>query len=112
MHHGATDAAARVVRAEGHRIGATDLTWLGPVQPVGATLVTDPVGVRVPERSRIEGDDSPTSPGEALRQHAATCAGTDDDQVDLLLLVVPAHVTTQVVGGPGTIVRKQPGRFG
>jgi hypothetical protein len=43
--------------------------------------------------------------GEPLRQDAPPGATTYDDQVDLLIVVVAAHVGDEVVVGTGAVVR-------
>ncbi len=110
VHHRPADAASAVVRAQRHRVGAADLPRLGPVQGVAAALVTDPVGVRVPERAGIQADHVPPGAGEALGQHAAAGAGADDDQVDLVVAGEAAHVPAQRVVGARAVVGDQPGR--
>ena len=84
VDHRAAHAAARVVRAERHRVGAGDDPGLGPVQVVRPGLVADPVGVRVPERPGVQGGHPPAGPGQPLRQHRAARPAAHDDQVDLV----------------------------
>ena len=111
VHHRAADPAAGVVRAHRDRIGPADHPRVGPVQPVRAGLVTDPVRVRVPERARVQGRDPPARPGQPLQQYRAACPAAHDDQVDLIGVREPPHVRPEPVVGPGPVVRQQPGRL-
>ena len=111
VHHRPADAAAGVVRAQRHRVVAVDDPRFGPVQVVRARLVADPVGVRVPERPGVQADDPPAAPGQPLQHRRAARAAAHDDQVDLVVVVEPAHVGAQPVVGAGAVVRQQPRRL-
>jgi hypothetical protein len=67
VHHRAADTTAGVVGAQRNRVVAGDDAGLGPVQVVRPGLVAHPVGVGVPERSRIERDDLPPGTGQPLQ---------------------------------------------
>ena len=58
---------------------------------VAARLVGHPVLVGVPERARLEDHDPPAAAGQPLGEHRAARAGTDDHQVDLVVVGVAAH---------------------
>ena len=109
VDHRAADATARVVRAHRHRVGAGDHPRLGPVEAMRSGLVAHPVGVGVPERPGVERRHPPARPRQPLRQDRAAGPAADDDQVDLVGVVEPAHVAPQPVIGPGAVVGQQPG---
>jgi len=109
VDHRPPDAPTAVVRPERYRVGTADLPRLVPEQGVRATLVADPVRVRVPKRSGVEGGYPPAGPCQALDEDAATSPRTDHDQVDLVLVGEAAHVAAQGVVGPRAVVRQQPG---
>ena len=111
VHHGAAHAAARVVRAERHRVGPADHPRLGPVQVMRRGLVAEPVGVRVPERPGVQGGHPPAGPGQPLQQHRAACPAAHDDQVDLVSVGELPHVAAEPMVRPGAVVGQQPGRF-
>ena len=54
---------------------------------------------------------APPVPGQALQQRAAAGAAPHDDQVDLVVVVVAAHVGAKPVVGAIVAVGHQPGRF-
>ena len=105
VHHRPADSAAGVVGPQRHRVVAGDDPRFGPVQVVRAGLVADPVGVRVPERSRVQGDDLPAGAGQALEHGGPARAAPDDHQVDLVGVGEAAHVLAQSVVGAGAVVR-------
>ncbi len=109
VHHRSANAAPRVVRTQGYRIRAADQSRIGPVEQVRTALVTHPVGFRIPERTGIERDDAPPRAGQPLRQRSAACAAAHDDDVDVVGLVVAAHVVAQLMREPGRL-RQQPSR--
>ena len=111
VHHGTAHAAARVVRAERHRVGPGDHPRLGPVQVMGRRLVAEPIGVRVPERPGLQRGHLPSGPGQPLQQHRTARPAAHDDQVDLVSVGEPPHVAAEPMVRPGAVVRQQPGRF-
>ena len=111
VDHRAADAPARVIGAERHRVVARYDPRLVPVQLVGTRFVADPVPVGIPERAGLEHHYPPPIAGQALGQDAASGATTHDDQVDLLVVVVAAHVGDKAVIGASAVVWHQPGRL-
>ena len=91
VDHRAAHTAPGVVLAQLDRVRPADHPLLRPVQGVAARLVGHPVLVRVPERARLEDHDAPAAAGQPLGQHRASCACTDDDEVDLVVVAVAAH---------------------
>ena len=111
VDHRSADAAAGVVRAHRDRVRAGDHPRVGPVQVVRARLVTDPVGVGVPERPGVQRRHRPAGPGQPLGQDRAARAAAHDHQVDLVVIGELAHVPAEPVVRPGAVVRQQPGRL-
>ena len=91
VHHRPADAPAGVVLAQLDRVRAADDPLLGPVEVVAAGLVGHPVLVRVPERAGLQDHDPPAVPGQPLGEHGPAGTGADDHQVDLVVVVEPAH---------------------
>lgn len=110
VNHGAADAAPGVVGAQRHRVVSGDDARFCPVQMVRARLVADPVGLRIPERPGVQRHDPPPGASQPLREHPATGAAADHDQVDLVGVLETPHVVAQAVVQPPAR-GEQPRRF-
>ena len=77
------------------------IALVGPVEPVRARLVGDPVLVGIPERPGLEHHHLPAAPGQALGERAAARAGADDHQVDRVVVVVARHPLARARRGGG-----------
>ena len=73
------------------RVGAADDPLLVPVEPMGSGFVGDPVLVGMPERTSFDDHDLPALASDALGQHGATRARSDDTEIDLVTIAVVAH---------------------
>jgi hypothetical protein len=111
VDHRAAHSAAGVVGAKRDRIVASNDPRIGPVQVMRARLIADPVGIRVPERARIQANHPPARPRQPLQHRGPACAAANNDQVHFIGIGEPAHVRAQPVVGTAAIVRQQPCRL-
>ncbi len=111
VHHRSADASAGVVRSQWHRVAAADHPGIGPVQVMRSGLVGHPVPLWIPERPGFQCGDAPAGPRQSLQEHRSAGPAADDDHVDLVPVVEPAHVVDQRRRHAVATVREQPGRF-
>ena len=109
VHHRPADPAAGVVGTQRDRVGSVDDPRIVPIQVVGSGLVADPVGLRVPEGPGLQAGHLPASVGKALEHGRSPGAATDDQHVELLVVVEAPHVPLPIHGAPSG-GRQQPGR--
>ncbi len=97
------DSLTAVVRAQGEWICAAGDTQIVPVEFVRSLLVADPVFLRIPERTGLQGDNAKSRARQSLRKYSAGGANADDAVIDRFAVGKPSHRRRKRLHGPKTM---------
>ena len=91
MDRPAPNALAAVIGSQRQRISSTGDPWLSPVEILGASLIADPIALRIPERPRFQAHNVEPCARQPLHQHAAGRTDAYDRIVHLLIVPETPH---------------------
>ncbi|HUZ94522.1 MAG TPA: hypothetical protein VMU57_06375 [Edaphobacter sp.] len=97
MNRTAADTLAAIVCPKREGIASSGNSWVFPVKVVRASLIADPILLRIPKGAGFEPNYVKTRASQALQENSACRANANDDIVDLIGFAEASHWQVNVL---------------